>query len=99
MPRLVHRNPKYRKHRASGQAVVTIDGRDHYLGPYGTKASHNEFDRLIGEWRSDLLVIANEGRKGVLTVLAKDGRLVRTIRTTVPPQAGTVAAYRKFGHR
>ena len=27
MPRLVHRNPKYSKHRASGQAVVTIDGR------------------------------------------------------------------------
>jgi hypothetical protein len=42
--------PKYRKHRASGQAVVTIAGVDHYLGPHGTKASRLEYDRLIGEW-------------------------------------------------
>jgi len=38
MPRLVHSTPKYRKHRASGQAVGTISGRDHYLGPYRAKA-------------------------------------------------------------
>ena len=42
--------PKYRKHRPSGQAVVTICGVDHYLGPHGTKASRLEYDRLIGEW-------------------------------------------------
>lgn len=42
--------PKYCKHRASGQAVVTLNGRDHYLGPYGTKASKVNYDRLIGEW-------------------------------------------------
>ena len=42
--------PKYRKHRASGQAIVTISGRDHYLGPHGTKASQIEYDRLITEW-------------------------------------------------
>ena len=50
MPRLTVANPKYRKHRASGQAVVTLDGKDHYLGPHGTRASHGEYDRLIGEW-------------------------------------------------
>ena len=33
MPTLKHSVPKYRKHRASGQAVVTISGHDHYLGP------------------------------------------------------------------
>ena len=42
--------PKYRKHRGSGQAIVTIAGRDHYLGPHGTKASRIEYDRLIMEW-------------------------------------------------
>jgi len=32
MPRLMtDRIPKYRKHKASGQAVVTLDGKDHYL--------------------------------------------------------------------
>ena len=50
MPRLVHATPKYRRHKASGQAVVTIAGRDHYLGPYGSKASKVEYDRLILEW-------------------------------------------------
>jgi hypothetical protein len=44
--------PKYSKHKASGQAVVTIGGTDHYLGPHGTKASLIEYDRLIGEWIS-----------------------------------------------
>lgn len=50
MPRLLNSLPKYRKHRASGQAVVTLNGRDFYLGPHGTKASRLEYDRLIAEW-------------------------------------------------
>src|SRR6476659_2510928 len=50
MPRLVAAAPKYRKHKASKQAVVTIAGKDHYLGPHGTKASLTEYDRLVGEW-------------------------------------------------
>ncbi len=38
MPRLSESSlPTYRKHRHSGQAVVTLSGEDHYLGPYGTK--------------------------------------------------------------
>lgn len=53
MPRLVHRPPKYYKHGASGQAVVKIDGRMIYLGPHGTKASHVEYDRVIGEWMAN----------------------------------------------
>jgi integrase len=50
MPKLNHQNPSYRKHRASGQAIVTIGGRDIYLGPYGTKASKAEYDRIVSEW-------------------------------------------------
>ncbi len=50
MPRLTHANPSYRRHRVSGQAVVTINGRDHYLGPHGTKTSKAEYDRWISEW-------------------------------------------------
>jgi len=30
MPKLVNAVPKYRKHRKSGQAVVTIRGKDHW---------------------------------------------------------------------
>ena len=44
------RVPSYRHHRPSGQAVVTIDGKDHYLGKWNTKTSRREYERLIGEW-------------------------------------------------
>lgn len=44
------RVPSYRRHRPSGQAVVTIAGRDIYLGKWGTAASRVEYQRLIGEW-------------------------------------------------
>ena len=50
MPKVTNRLPKYRKH-ASGRAVVRINGQDHYLGPYGTKASRTEYDRAIGSGR------------------------------------------------
>jgi integrase len=51
MPRLsADSAPKYRKHKASGQAIVTLSGRDHYLGPYGTAASRKAYDRLVAEW-------------------------------------------------
>lgn len=50
MPRLAHALPRYRLHQASGQAVITVDGRDHYLGPYGSPRSHELRDQLIAEW-------------------------------------------------
>jgi integrase len=42
--------PAYRKHKATGQAVVTLNGHDHYLGRHGSKESKTEYDRLIAEW-------------------------------------------------
>ena len=51
MPRTAGQSiPTYRKHRPTGQAVVTLYGRDVYLGAHGTKASKIEYDRLITEW-------------------------------------------------
>jgi len=50
MPRLTRRLPSYRLHRASGQAIVTINGRDIYLGRHGTVESKAEYDRIIEEW-------------------------------------------------
>ena len=37
-------------HKASGQARVRIDGKDYFLGRHGTKASRNEYRRVINEW-------------------------------------------------
>jgi len=42
--------PRYRHHKPTGQAVVTLSGRDHYLGLHDTLASHLEYQRLLAEW-------------------------------------------------
>lgn len=44
------RTPSYRHHKPSNQAVVTLNGRDVYLGVYDTPASRAEYDRVIAEW-------------------------------------------------
>ncbi len=45
--------PSYRLHKARGCAVVTIHGRNHYLGPYGSEESYERYSRLIALWRPD----------------------------------------------
>ena len=42
----MRRAPKYLLHRAS----VQIDGKDHYLGPYGSDESKQRYDELIARW-------------------------------------------------
>lgn len=42
--------PKYRRHKARGTAVVTLNGRNHYLGAYGSPASWEKYHRVVGEW-------------------------------------------------
>jgi hypothetical protein len=44
------RVPSYRLHKPSGQAVVTLDGNDVYLGAHGTPESHARYDRQILQW-------------------------------------------------
>ena len=39
--------PSYLHHAPSGQARVRINGKDHYLGPYGSDESKAEYDRLV----------------------------------------------------
>src|SRR5262249_4354731 len=41
----IGRIPSYRRHRASGQAVVTLNGVDHYLGRFNSPESKAEYDR------------------------------------------------------
>jgi integrase len=55
------KTPSYCLHKASGQAVVRIDGKDHYLGIHGSAESYREHDRLIAEWLSNgrRLTLAN----------------------------------------
>ncbi len=44
------RPPSYRLHRRTGQAVVTLVGRDIYLGKHGTPESREAYQRKIKEW-------------------------------------------------
>jgi integrase len=50
MPRLLQRLPAYCLHKHSGQAIVTLNGFDHYLGTHGSEESRRQYDRLIAEW-------------------------------------------------
>ena len=50
MPKLKHKLPSYRLHKRSGQAIVTLNGTDHYLGRYDSSESRAEYERLIAEW-------------------------------------------------
>ena len=46
------RIPKMRSHR-SGQARVTLNGKTHYLGKWGTPQSHAKYAALIQSWEKN----------------------------------------------
>lgn len=48
----MRRIPSYRLHKSTGQAVVTLSGHDHYLGPHGSPESHAAYQRVVAEWLS-----------------------------------------------
>ena len=41
--------PKMTRH-ARGQAVVRLNGKDHYLGPFGSREAQAAYDVLIQRW-------------------------------------------------
>ena len=47
---MARRIPRYRLHKPTGLAVVTLDGKDHYLGRHGTDESRRQYDCLVAEW-------------------------------------------------
>ncbi len=44
--------PSYCLHKASGQAVVRINGRDHYLGAHGSPQSYTRYAELVARLAS-----------------------------------------------
>jgi integrase len=98
------RKPSLRLHKPSKQAVVTIDGKDHYLGPWGSRWAQIEYDRLIGEWAAsggvgkaaDRAVTVAElvlaYRKFANTYYAAPSREVAQIRLALRPLV------EKYGH-
>ena len=49
------RDPKYRHHKARNLAVVRIDGKDYYLGRFGSDENRAKYHRLLADWRAGLL--------------------------------------------
>ena len=46
------RVPKYRRHKASGQALVEIRGKRIYLGKFGSPQSKEKYRQIIAEFMS-----------------------------------------------
>lgn len=66
MPRRSTRVPSYRHHKASGQAVVTLAGKDIYLGPYGSDHSRQRYDAVVAEWLANQKQAPASSRTGAL---------------------------------
>jgi len=55
------RHPSYRLHKARNCAVVTIDGKDHYLGPYDSPESWEKYHRIVAEWMATRKKVPTSG--------------------------------------
>ena len=69
--------PSYRLHKPSGRGVVTLNGRDIWLGKHGTPDSRERYDRAVNEW------LAN-GRRPVRTTTTEDMTIVELVTSFWP---------------
>lgn len=53
MPRLFHRPPKYCLHKGTKQAFVSLQGKRIYLGPYGSRKSHQRYQEILKQWEAE----------------------------------------------
>ncbi|HVX85299.1 MAG TPA: site-specific integrase [Phycisphaerae bacterium] len=42
--------PRYRRHKSSGRGVVRLNGRDFYLGKYGSADGVRRYQELVSQW-------------------------------------------------
>ena len=42
--------PKLCRHKRSGKAYVILNGHQHFLGRWGSKASGAAYDEIINQW-------------------------------------------------
>lgn len=73
---IAKRPPSYRLHKARNCAVVTIDGKNHYLGAFGSAESHEKYARLIAEWRSNKSVYVDPSPSSISSQNLLVGELI-----------------------
>ncbi|MGA2441629.1 MAG: hypothetical protein ABSH08_11760, partial [Tepidisphaeraceae bacterium] len=79
MPKLKHdADPAYRLHRQSGQAIVTLNGLDFLLGPFGDADSHKRYHQLIVRWRDNANVADRAWRRDAARP-ALEGPTIHTV--------------------
>ena len=66
MPRK-KRIPSLRHHKARNLAVVRLNGKDIYLGPWGSSIAQGEYDRIIAEWLSSSRVLPSASAESDIT--------------------------------
>ncbi len=96
MPRKT-RVPTYRRHKASGQAVVVIEGKSHYLGVWDSPESRDNYARLISEWaaRGRQDAPAKSGTSGI-KVGEVMVRYCRFAESYYPPDGDTTSELRSI---
>ena len=62
--------PSYRRH-SSGNARVTINGKDHLLGPFGSEQSHQAYVRVLAEYFESKAAVADTKLGTVLAAFHK----------------------------
>jgi integrase len=70
--------PSYRFHKARNCAVVTLDGRNHYLGPYDSPESKATYAEKIAEWQRNRISVP--GAPAIATAGYTVGRLAADYR-------------------
>ena len=90
MPRLIQSLPKLRTHKASGRAMVTLDGQDIYLGPAGSLIARNQYDRIVSEWLANGRALPNPSARSISEIIARFWNTLKST-TTIP----TVCRHRK----
>lgn len=82
--------PSLRRHRPSKQGVVRLNGKDHYLGRYGTDEADAAYEALIARWLANGRTLPSESAEPTVNevLLAflryAEGRYVARGRRHVP---------------
>ena len=98
MPRLYHRPPKYGRHEGTKQAIVSINGKRLYLGPYGSVESHQRYRRVVEDWEKNRQPAPKPAapEKPTLTVEDLQERVKRRGGVTITE---LVYVYRQHSHK